>query len=76
MDELLTAPRAGVVWVKRGHITVRRTSGIAAHGPLLVIEVQDTGAGLPLTLPTRPRQAGLAQIARTSGHAAGAAGAS
>ncbi|MBU0891726.1 MAG: ATP-binding protein, partial [Gammaproteobacteria bacterium] len=47
-----------------GHITVRASTRPGANGPLLVIEVNDTGAGLPDTLPTPgPGQSfGLAQV--------------
>ena len=49
--------------VEGGQIAVRATTQESPHGPLLVIEVQDTGAGLPATLPAPgPGQSfGLAQ---------------
>lgn len=50
--------------VEGGHITVRASTRPGANGPLLVIEVNDTGAGLPGTLPTPgPGQSfGLTQV--------------
>jgi len=50
--------------VQGGHITVRASTRAGAEGPLLVIEVNDTGAGLPATLPAAgPGQSfGLAQV--------------
>jgi LytS/YehU family sensor histidine kinase len=50
--------------VEGGHITVRASSRPGANGPLLVIEVNDTGAGLPDVLPTPgPGQSfGLTQV--------------
>jgi signal transduction histidine kinase len=49
--------------VDGGHITVRASTQPGDTGPLLVLEVSDTGAGLPATLPTPgPGQSfGLAQ---------------
>ena len=63
--------------VEGGHITVRATTQESPHGPLLVIEVQDTGAGLPATLPTPgPGQSfGLAQVRERLATLHGAAGA-
>ena len=60
-----------------GHIAVRATTQDSPHGPLLVIEVQDTGAGLPATLPTPgPGQSfGLAQVRDRLATLHGAAGA-
>lgn len=50
--------------VQGGQITVRATTRPGAHGPLLVLEVHNTGAALPATLPTPgPHQGfGLAQV--------------
>ncbi|MFN4120166.1 sensor histidine kinase [Acidovorax sp.] len=50
--------------VQGGHITVRASTRSGPQGPMLVIEVNDTGAGLPATLPTPgPGQSfGLAQV--------------
>jgi hypothetical protein len=50
--------------VEGGHITVRASSRPGANGPLLVIEVSDTGVGLPDVLPTPgPGQSfGLTQV--------------
>ena len=50
--------------VEGGHITVRASTRPGANGPLLVIEVNDTGVGLPGTLPTPgPGQSfGLTQV--------------
>ncbi|WP_342720641.1 histidine kinase [Acidovorax sp. FHTAMBA] len=50
--------------VQGGHIAVRASTRPGATGPLLVIEVNDTGAGLPAALPTPgPGQSfGLAQV--------------
>ena len=50
--------------VEGGHITVRASTRPGTSGPMLVIEVNDTGAGLPDTLPTPgPGQSfGLAQV--------------
>ena len=63
--------------VEGGHITVRACTQASPHGPLLVIEVQDTGAGLPATLPTPgPGQSfGLAQVRERLATLHGAAGA-
>ena len=63
--------------VEGGHITVRATTQASPHGPLLVIEVQDTGAGLPATLPAPgPGQSfGLAQVRERLATLHGAAGA-
>ena len=63
--------------VEGGHITVRATTQESPHGPLLVIEVQDTGAGLPATLPAPgPGQSfGLAQVRERLATLHGAAGA-
>jgi len=50
--------------VEGGHITVRARTRTGPDGPLLMIEVNDTGAGLPTTLPTPgPGQSfGLVQV--------------
>ncbi len=50
--------------VEGGHITVRASTRPEPGGPMLVIEVNDTGAGLPDTLPTPgPGQSfGLTQV--------------
>ncbi|MBL7089633.1 histidine kinase [Acidovorax sp.] len=63
--------------VEGGHITVRATTRPSPQGPLLVIEVQDTGAGLPATLPVSgPGQSfGLAQVRERLATLHGAAGA-
>ena len=63
--------------VEGGHIAVRATTQDSPHGPLLVIEVQDTGAGLPATLPTPgPGQSfGLAQVRERLATLHGSAGA-
>ena len=62
--------------VEGGHITVRATTQESPHGPLLVIEVQDTGAGLPATLPAPcPGQSfGLVQVRERLATLHGAAG--
>ena len=63
--------------VEGGHITVRATTQESPNDPLLVIEVQDTGAGLPATLPTPgPGQSfGLAQVRERLATLHGSAGA-
>ena len=50
--------------VQGGQITVRATTGYSANGPLLVLEVNNTGAPLPATVsPSGSRQGyGLAQV--------------
>ena len=62
--------------VEGGHITVRASTRPGAQGPLLVLEVHDTGAGLPATLPTPgPQQGfGLAQVRERLATLHGAAG--
>jgi len=63
--------------VEGGHITVRASTQASPQGLLLVIEVQDTGAGLPATLPVPgPGQSfGLAQVRERLATLHGAAGA-
>ena len=63
--------------VEGGHITVRASTQASPQGLLLVIEVQDTGAGLPATLPApSPGQSfGLAQVRERLATLHGAAGA-
>ncbi|UCU98150.1 sensor histidine kinase [Acidovorax radicis] len=62
--------------VEGGHITVRASTRAAPSGPLLVIEVNDTGAGLQGTLPTPgPGQSfGLTQVRERLATLHGAAG--
>ena len=45
-----------------GHITVRASTLPGAAGPLLVLEVLDTGAGLGAAAPTPGSHFGLAQV--------------
>ncbi|WP_298210582.1 histidine kinase [Acidovorax sp.] len=65
--------------VEGGHITVRASTRPGPGGPLLVIDVIDTGAGLPATRPTPstgPSQGfGLAQVHERLATLYGAAGA-
>ena len=62
--------------VDGGHITVRASTRPGDGGTLLVLEVSDTGAGLPATLPTPgPGQSfGLAQARERLATLHGAAG--
>ncbi len=62
--------------VEGGHITVRASTRPGASGPMLVIEVNDTGAGLPDALPTPgPGQSfGLTQVRERLATLHGAAG--
>ncbi len=62
--------------VEGGHITVRASTQPGPHGPMLVIEVNDTGTGLPDTLPTPgPGQSfGLTQVRERLATLHGAAG--
>lgn len=62
--------------VEGGHITVRASTRAGSTGPMLVLEVNDTGAGLPDTLPTPgPGQSfGLAQARERLATLHGAAG--
>ncbi|KRD50323.1 histidine kinase [Acidovorax sp. Root275] len=62
--------------VEGGHITVRASTRAGPSGPLLVVEVNDTGAGLPDTLPTPgPGQSfGLTQVRERLATLHGAAG--
>ncbi|MFN3439205.1 MAG: sensor histidine kinase [Acidovorax sp.] len=62
--------------VDGGHITVRASTRPGASGPMLVIEVNDTGAGLPDALPTPgPGQSfGLTQVRERLATLHGAAG--
>lgn len=53
--------------VEGGHITVRASTRPGARGPLLVLEVHDTGAGLPgaglpAPLPGSHQSFGLTQV--------------
>ncbi|MFY3383685.1 sensor histidine kinase [Paracidovorax sp. MALMAid1276] len=50
--------------VQGGHITVRASTHSGPRGPLLAIDVTDTGVGLPATLPAPGpgRSFGLAQV--------------
>jgi len=62
--------------VEGGHITVRASTRPGASGPMLVIKVNDTGAGLPDALPTPgPGQSfGLTQVRERLATLHGAAG--
>ncbi len=62
--------------VEGGRISVRASTRPGAQGPLLVLEVHDSGAGLPVTLPTPgPQQSfGLTQVRERLATLHGAAG--
>ena len=62
--------------VEGGHITVRASTRPGASGPMLVIEINDTGAGLPdaLPIPGAGQSFGLAQVRERLATLHGAAG--